>query len=167
MTSTSSDKILQFNGKDWGQFRMKIGAKIRPNKIEWVLKMASKNSDAIRDKGNQEMTAYCTTEEDVLIVGGEEEEAEDAPRRYRTIRTLDETKFREAQIAVHTMLVMACVDSCYKVIAGVDEEALDCGSQIWDKLLRRYEPTMGISRVRLTLDTLDTCGRFKQMLDDG
>ena len=118
---------------------MKIGAKIRPDKMEWVLKMASKNSEAIRNKGSQEMNLYCSVEEEIPIREEGDGDAEDGSRvRFRTVRTLNEEKFRDAQTKIHTMLVLACVDSCYKIIAGVDESEVDCGTQIWDKLLRRF-----------------------------
>ena len=134
-------------------------------KLLFVLMLASHNSDEVKARGLEARDSYCNVVEEadppVLVEG----KAAETPARRRT--RFDTQKYREAQAEVYGILVLSCGTACFGIIQKANAMDLECGTDVWNLLLRRYEPTMGISRIRLTLNALDCCGKFKESLDAG
>ena len=122
------------------------------------------------------VTAEVESEQDPDVVTGKlfsEEKSQEAQEEvyslpdFVTEKRFSEEKYQEAQEEVYSLLIQTCSDYCFATIQGVEAHDEDCGTKVWDKLLRRYEATLTISRVRLTLDAIEACGTFNEVIQEG
>mmetsp|Transcript_4022 Transcript_4022/g.8137 ORF Transcript_4022/g.8137 Transcript_4022/m.8137 type:complete len:370 (+) Transcript_4022:865-1974(+) len=145
MTQVSSQKLLHFNGVDWCIFELKFAASLSKAKLTWVLLCADLNKPEDKAMGEELKKAYLSS----------------FPADQQTGKIL------EAQNEVHSSLVMSCIDALKTLVAGVPATTKDCGTALWNRLLRKYLPTIGASRVRMTLEIFEKCTKFKTVLDSG
>ena len=113
MTSTTLTKLLVFNGVDWVTFELKFRASLSKSKLLWTLLIAPKNSDADRALGAVLKTAYLAQFEEGLR----------------------DAKEAEAQVDIHSQLVLSCIDSLQTLVAGVSATSDECGTTLWNRLL--------------------------------
>mmetsp|Transcript_56121 Transcript_56121/g.114749 ORF Transcript_56121/g.114749 Transcript_56121/m.114749 type:complete len:362 (+) Transcript_56121:855-1940(+) len=145
MATTTVEKIVVFDGKNWVIFSMKFAASLTKQKLGWSLLLADANKAQDKKLGDLMRKTY-------LAQFPDEEKA---------------AKEIEAQTDVHSRLVMACIDVLPSIVASVPSTNKDCGTELWNLLLKKFVPTIGASKVRLTLGIIDQCSKFKSMLDSG
>jgi hypothetical protein len=146
MAATPISKVLLFNGVDWVIFELKFAASLTKAKIGWGLLTAPRNKTADILLGEALKTSYLS------------QFAEGAER---------DTKELEVQTEIHSNLTLCCIDALPILVSGVSATSPNCGTELWNRLLRKYLPTIGASRVRLTLEIFDACYGFKTMLESG
>mmetsp|Transcript_28772 Transcript_28772/g.58960 ORF Transcript_28772/g.58960 Transcript_28772/m.58960 type:complete len:287 (+) Transcript_28772:1063-1923(+) len=62
---------------------------------------------------------------------------------------------------------MSCIDALPAIVASVPATTAQSGTKLWNRLLKKYIPTLGASKVRLTLEIVDQCKQFQSTIENG
>ena len=142
MTDSGSggmEKALRWDGSalTWMVNRRKFGAVVARQGYSFVLKRAESNPMAVQEQGAEQEQAWLEAAE------------EGRPRQLLN-----------AQQWVYATLVLAIADALPGLVNRVDENDAECGTSLWNELLRKYQPTERVARARMVMQLAQRCQGF-------
>eukprot|EP00961_Rhodomonas_salina_P187980 2537070-Rhodomonas_salina.3 len=136
------EKVLLFNGKpEWWMVQLcKFGAVFTQVGHNWVQKLAEMNLEEVQQAGSVELDAWLAADD-----------ARDAAT---------------AQEYVYSTLVLAIVDALPDIVGRIDENEAECGTQLWNELLRKFQPNERPARARHIMQITNRCTTFDGQNED-
>eukprot|EP00961_Rhodomonas_salina_P065739 883285-Rhodomonas_salina.1 len=140
--ASAVEKVLLYDGKPekWMIQRRKFGAVFTHVSYNFVTKRAVMNAPKLVATGDTERDTWLNTEE------GRVES--------------------QVQEYVYSTLVLAIVDALPEIVGKVNENSEECGTELWNELLRKYQPNERPAREQQIIQVTSLCTTFTGRNED-
>eukprot|EP00961_Rhodomonas_salina_P109860 1478547-Rhodomonas_salina.1 len=99
-------------------------------------------------------------------MNSEEVQAAGAVERDAWLVADGERDVATAQEYLYSTLVLAIVDALPDIVGRIDENEADCGTLLWNELLRKFQPNERPARARQIMQLTNRCTTFNGRNED-